>query len=173
MVSHCARVAIFARPAFQYIISTAALPRAFVFSAFIAIVAEVNEVAFNESRFVDIAVTVVIYSIASLCVWNRGIAIGQALFHTYTLPFAHAEFVAHLAGREEPQHHRSIGAVTRTRLCHALVQLHPIHRGHFVALETPGTLTCFTAFATTKAALLTVRNAGIFRAPYPDAIHRL
>ena len=165
MVSHRARVPVLASTALQNLVHAPAFARARIRSAVVAVVAQLQVLAFHQLGLVSLVVAIVVKTVAGLRRRSLGIAVRKAILQADPLPLACTVFVLHPARSPQAQFHRGIRAGALAGLRHALVQLHAVHRDHALALKTPGAcqprICCVAALATAKPPLIAVYNTGI------------
>jgi len=128
VVSYRARISVDAFPLGLGDVLAPLFPFAGIFGAIVAVIADVLVFSFNQSRFVHLPVTVVIFPVAGFSCRNRGIAFRQAGFRAYAHALADACLVDVLARSPQSKGDGSVGAGAPARVVDTLFELNTIHR---------------------------------------------
>jgi len=120
MVRHSTGVPVHAFDARLCRVGAAICALAGVFGAAILVVAKLYQATVHQTRFVNVAITVIVEAVTEFSFRQHGIAVGEASIHTDSLAGATPEFVGCLAVGPKRQCHRLCGARADSRISHAL-----------------------------------------------------
>ena len=169
MVGHGARIAILAFGIAQGNEFATRFAEAVVFSTFVAIVAEIDVVAFDLQGLVNVIVTVVVKAVASLLCRGGGVARGQPIFGADPLAVTTTEFITGVAGRPEGEFDRFCCARTDPSIRDALQCVDTIDCDCRQARKPPGAVVVFGATATAVEAFRTVVDTNVIGSTYSFA----
>jgi hypothetical protein len=162
VVGDRAGIAVEAFGAREGLMSAPTGPLAGVLCTIVLVVAQFRQGAVYESRFVHVAVTIVIETVAAFHSGFGGIAGGKPRVSTESLAGATAGIVGPLTGRPEPQGNRFSGAGTDTGIGHTLGGTDAIDAQCVVTGEPPWAVTVVGASTAAKGPLGTVVDTDIF-----------
>jgi hypothetical protein len=162
VVGDRAGIAVEAFGAREGLMSTPTSPFAGVLCTIVLVVAQFRQGAIDESRFVYVAVTIVIKTVTAFDGGFGGIAGGEPRVKTESFAGATAGVVGHLTGRPEPQGNRFSGAGTNSGIGHALCGTDTIDALCVIAGESPWAVAVVDASTAAKGPLGTVVDTDIF-----------
>ena len=165
MVGHRAGVPIGTFGAVQRLVGAAFFAGADVLAAVIAVVAKVDQVAAYCVWFIDVAIAVVVDSVAYLSLRGSGVAGGETLGGADPLAAAGAEFVGHFAAGPEQQIDGFLSTRAGAGFGDALVGGETVNGGAFRTNETgwaEGSALIFRrALSAAKAPLFAIVDAEV------------
>jgi len=166
MIPNGAGIAVLALAAFQYFVVAADLAVTGVDGTLIAVVTEVNVVPANLIRLIDIAVAIVINTVAGLGLRNRSITVTQTTFQANTFAHASTPLSNNLASGPKRQLYRLLGAWTLPSISHALQYADPIDGDCRETRKTPGAVFVKFAVAAAKPEAVVIGDTRIFLAAW-------
>ena len=129
MIPDRARIPVLTLPCRHRHMLTAGLAQASICRAFVVIIAKVDVLPFHCAGLVNLAIAIVVQSIAYLGCRHQSIATRQAGFRADPHPRTEAGFVGHLAGRPQPEFNGLFCAGADSRIGHALRRLNAVDSG--------------------------------------------
>jgi len=171
VVAGCARIFIHALSAGERLTQASLTSLADVIRALVGIIAEADELPFNQVRLVDVVVAVIIQAVAGFrsCRWS--VAIGQPSFGADPLALTGPPFVCDCARGGQTECNGMVGTFALPRVIDALGEQRPIQEFNLLTGETVRALAVLLAGTAAEAALARVDDAGILRTSGGNTVH--
>jgi hypothetical protein len=162
VIGHGTGIGVAAIALFQHFVDAAFGTGTDILGALIPVIAEVDEIALHQVRFIHIAVTIIVESVARFGHGHGGIARTQAALGTNALPLAFAPFIADLAGRRQPESDGLFCARALPGIDNTLEQRHAIDGLGLCTRKSPGTIAVQRAGTAAETPAGPVVDTGVF-----------
>jgi len=169
MVGYGAGIVVAAVSGVEDLVHAAILACTLVLSAVVAVIAQVEIVAFDQVGFIGLAVAIVIKPVADLFGRDRRVTFAEAFRGALALALAHAPVVLDLARRGKGQFNGLVRAGTHTGIGYALAG-QGLASLNLLAGEAPRTVYVLGTGPAAEAAFVPIGDTPILRGPHGLAV---